>query len=89
MLTFEQLVLETETTMRLVADRIGITMSPELLVPTFNGRPVRANSSERGQAHGIVRERTEAYRDRLDPETIERIRQLAGDLYERAAAVPA
>ncbi len=88
-LTFEQLVLETETTMGLVADRIGITMSPELLVPTFNGRPVRANSSERGQAHGIVRERTEAYRDRLDPETIERIRQLAGDLYERAAAVPA
>ena len=46
-LTYEQLVLDTEATMRRVADRIGITMAPILLEPTFNGRPIRANSSDR------------------------------------------
>lgn len=86
-LTFEQLVLETDATMRRVAERIGITMSPELLEPTFNGRPIRANSIVRVQQHGIVRERVEAGDEGLDGETIERIDEQAGELYVQAAAV--
>ena len=84
--TYEDLVRDTEGTMRLVAERVGISMRPELLVPTFNGRPIRANSSDRVQGYGVRAERTEAWRDRLDAETVARVEELAGDLYERAAS---
>jgi hypothetical protein len=86
-LTYEQLVLETDATMTEVARRIGITMSPELLRPTFNGLPIRANSSDSVESYGILSERASAYRDSLDAETAERIGRIAGDLYELAAGV--
>ncbi|HSP74480.1 MAG TPA: hypothetical protein VLN26_19070, partial [Gaiellaceae bacterium] len=57
-----------------------------LLEPTFNGRPIRANSSEAVSAYGIVAERSSAFRDTLDPAVAGRIEELAGDLYQRAAA---
>ena len=84
--TYESLVRDTEGTMRLVAERVGIAMRPELLVPTFNGRPIRANSSERVEGYGVRPERTEGWRDKLDAETVAQVEQLAGDLYERAAS---
>jgi hypothetical protein len=83
LLTYEQLVLHTEVTMRQLADRIGITMSRVLLSPTFNRRPIRANSQARVESFGVVPERLAAYRDALDPETFARIDELGGDLYER------
>ena len=83
-LTYEDLVGDTEGVMRHVADRIGLTWSDVLLEPTFNGRPIRANSSDRVQQHGVLRDRTTAYREALDPETIARVDELAGDLYEQA-----
>jgi hypothetical protein len=86
-LTYEQLVTETERTMRRVAERLGIAMAPVLLVPTFNGRPVRANSSTPVARHGIVADRADAHRDALDAATAARIEELAGDLYPRAAAL--
>jgi hypothetical protein len=86
LLTYEQLVLDTEETMRRVAERIGISMSPVLLVPTFNGRPIRANSRDAVERYGILPERVTAYRDVLDDATLARVEELAGDLYERAAA---
>jgi hypothetical protein len=86
-LTYERLVLETAETMRRLADRIGLSMSPVLLTPTFNGRPIRANSSARVEGHGILAERTTAYRSSLDRETIARVEELNGDLYERASAL--
>src|SRR2546428_1550949 len=86
LLTYEELVLETEETMRRVAGRIGITMSPVLREPTFNGRPIRANSTEPVERYGILTERTTAYQDSLDAETVARIEELTGDLYERVAA---
>jgi hypothetical protein len=85
-LTYEQLVGEPEEAVSALAARIGISITPELLVPTFNGRPIRANSSEAVDRTGILRERGEAYRDLLDRDTIAAIERLAGDLYERAAA---
>ena len=86
LLTYEELVLETEETMRRVAGRIGITMSPVLREPTFNGRPIRANSTEPVERYGILAERTTAYQGSLDAETVARIEELTGDLYERVAA---
>jgi Sulfotransferase family len=88
-LTYEQLVLDTEGTMRRVAERIGIELTPVLLEPTFNGRAVRANSSERVQDYGILKERTTAYRQSLDADTLARIEELAGGLYERAESLAA
>ena len=82
-LTYEQLVLDTERTMTSLAERVGISMSPTLLEPTFNGRPIRANASVEVGRHGILPERTSGYRDTLDAETIAHVEELAGDLYER------
>jgi hypothetical protein len=82
----ERLVRDTKATMRLVAERAGISMRPELLVPTFNGRPIRANSSDRVGGYGVRPERTESWREKLDGETVARVEELAGDLYERASA---
>ncbi len=86
-LTYEELVLDTEATMQRLAERLGISMSPTLLMPTFNGRAIRANSSDPVERYGILPERASAYRQSLHAETIERIVELTGDLYERAAAV--
>ncbi|HKP17935.1 MAG TPA: sulfotransferase [Gaiellaceae bacterium] len=82
--TYEQLALETEATMTRLAELLGIELRPSLLEPTFNGRPIRANSSDAVQRHGVLRDRTSAYRERLDAATIARIDELAGDLYGRA-----
>jgi hypothetical protein len=86
-LTYEELIEDTEATVAAIAERIGITMSPDLLLPTFNGRPIRANSTAAVDGHGILPGRVSAYRDVLDGETIARIEESAGDLYERAAAL--
>jgi hypothetical protein len=85
-LTYERLVAETEATMRRVAARIGLSWSPVLLVPTFNGRPTLANSTEAVNRRGVLPERATAYRDSLDQRTIEAIDRAAGDVYERAGA---
>ena len=91
LLTYEELVQETEATMQRVAERIGISPRPELLVPTFNGRLIRANSSQPVEREGILPERADAYRQSLPADTAERIMALTGDLYERAVrgATPA
>ena len=86
-LTYEELIEDPEGTIRAIAERIGIAMTPELLVPTFNGRPIRANSTDAVEGYGILPERVSAYRDSLDRDTIARIDVLAGDLYARAAAL--
>jgi Sulfotransferase family len=77
--TYERLVEQPEEVMTRLAERIGITMSPILLEPTFNGRPIRANSADAVQSYGILARR-EAQPE--DPDVAE----LAGDLYERAVA---
>jgi hypothetical protein len=86
-LTYEQLVEAPEATIGSIAERIGIAVTPELLAPTFNGLPIRANSSDAVERAGIVPERASAYRDVLDRDSIARIDQLTGDLYDRAAAL--
>ncbi len=88
-LTYERLVLETEAVMGELAERVGISMLPSLLVPTFNGLPIRANSSERVGGEGVRPERVAAYRESLGAAIIERIEELAGDLYGRAEVLSA
>ena len=82
---YEDLVEDPESVMARISARVGITMTPALLVPTFNGRPIRANSGAGAEGPGVLPERAEAWRDDLDRSTTARISELAGDLYERAA----
>jgi Sulfotransferase family len=84
--TYERLVGETEAVMGEIAGRVGISMLPVLLQPTFNGRPIRANSSGAVERQGVLPERAGAFRESLPADTLERIEELAGDLYDRAAA---
>jgi hypothetical protein len=83
LLTYEQLVEETEQTIRRVADRIGISWSPVLSTPTFNGRPTLANSTDPVERRGVLPERATAYRFSLDDATVEAIERAAGDLHHR------
>jgi hypothetical protein len=85
--SYEALVRDTETTMRRIADQIGITMAPTLLVPTFNGRPIGANSSFGVEGQGVLPERADAWRASLDEATAAQIEALSDNLYERAQAV--
>ena len=41
--------------MRRLAQRLGLTFSDELLVPTFNGQPIRADSSGAVHGYGVIR----------------------------------
>jgi hypothetical protein len=87
--TYDQIVLETEATMRRLAGRIGIDMAPILLEPTFNGRPIRANSSGEVSTYGVRPERTTAYLETLEADTIAQIENEAGELYEQVAVAAA
>ena len=84
--TYEQLVDETEAVMSGLARRIGIVFDPVLVTPTFNGRPIRANSHHQVAGFGVLSDRTSMYRSLLERETIDAIERAAGDLYERAEA---
>jgi Sulfotransferase family len=86
LVTYEDLVTRTEQTLAALAAHLGLEMSPALLIPTFNGRPIRANSSYAVEGYGILRNRTDAYRSSLDDSTLARVDELAGDVYERACA---
>ena len=44
-ISFDDLVTKTESTMRLICRRIGIDYEGTLVVPTFNGKPIEANTS--------------------------------------------
>jgi hypothetical protein len=83
-LSYEQLVQEPERVMRALAERLGLTWSPVLLEPTFNGRPIRADSSEPVASYGILPARADAYRESLGSELAARIEAEAGELHARA-----
>ena len=84
LVTYEELVQEPERTMERLAKRLGISMHPTLLSPTFNGRQIRPNSSDRVVTYGVVAERAERWRELLAQDVIAQIDELAGDLHERA-----
>src|SRR5205085_10314880 len=86
LLTYETLVGDTESAVRGLAERLGITIAPLLLTPTFNGQPIRANSSAEVDSYGVLGGRVDAYRDEPDAPTIAAIEERAGDLYEPDAA---
>ena len=61
---------------------LGLDFSDELLTPTFNGRPIRADSSREVASYGVVADRAEP--PPLDARTLETIETGTAELYERA-----
>lgn len=55
-LRFEDLVLRTDATMRSFARKLEIEYLPLLTIPTFNGMPIKADSSYPVLRHGILEE---------------------------------
>jgi hypothetical protein len=53
-LRFEDVVKNTEATMRLVCRRIGLKFHPSLVSPTFNLEPIASNSSFGATKPGVV-----------------------------------
>jgi hypothetical protein len=76
---FDDLVERTEATMRRICASVGLSFTPTLVEPTFNGRPVESNSSFASR-HCIDRAAT-GRGVSLGADARARILDRAGDLY--------
>lgn len=83
---FEDLVGDTARTMQAIAGELDIAFDPILLTPTFNGRPVRANSSFAVETSGVLSD-TLRRQDTLTGEERALIEQRCRAIYEKASAV--
>lgn len=79
MLAFEEAVDATETAMRRVAVFLGIRFRKSMLRPTFNGLPIRSDSSF-GARIGVDRSASDRSHA-VPPETRTYIQQRAGELH--------
>lgn len=86
LLRFDRLLSETERTMRALVAWLGLEFTPSVLVPTFNGEPISANTSFADVAAEVSTKPLERGRQELDEEDVAYIRLRAGALYERLAA---
>jgi len=86
-LAYEDLVRQPEEVMRQLAESLGIEFHPSLLEPTFNGFPIKADSSFRVDSYGIITEPLARYRDVLTEDECRYIDRTALDLYEDALAL--
>jgi len=82
---FEDLVGRTEETMRALTTELAITWDPILLRPTFNGEPVRANSSFNVEDAGVIAAPLERGVLTSDSER-KLIEETCVELYEQVAA---
>jgi Sulfotransferase family len=82
---FEALVADTERAMRALADFLEIEFTDELLAPTLNSLPTKANSSFPVERAGVI-EGPLSRRDQLPAEERAEIERMLGDLHERALA---
>jgi hypothetical protein len=81
---FDELVRDTEGTMRGLANFLGIDYDPVLTTPTFNGYPVGANSSYEVRSTGVVTDPLERYKEILSAEQRKRIEGECEELHKEA-----
>jgi hypothetical protein len=86
LISFDALLGDTEATMRRVAKWLGIEFRPQLLEPTFNGRPIRANTSFSDVGTSISLKPLDRGRNELEQADIDYIEDCCGELYRRLAA---
>jgi hypothetical protein len=85
-LSFADLLTQTEETVRRLAAWLDIRYVPELLVPTFNGLPISANTSFGDLATEVSTKPLERAREELDDDDVAYIEKRARGLYERLLA---
>jgi hypothetical protein len=88
-LRFEDLVTDTEGTMRRVAAFLGIDFDPCLLTPTFNGFPIKADSSYKVQGYGVIKDPVSRHKQILTPAETARIDERTGPVYAAALELTA
>jgi hypothetical protein len=81
--TFEALLSDSEQTMRRIARWLGIEFRPELTEPTFNGRPIKANTSFQDVQTEVSTKPLERAHNELTPDDVDYIEQRAGELYRQ------
>jgi hypothetical protein len=86
LIRFSELLLETEDTMRTLADFLRIDFDPCLVVPTFNGYPVGANSSFKTEETGVVTDPVKRHKKLLSAEQQQLVSTECDDLYREALA---
>jgi hypothetical protein len=86
-LRFDELVRDTEATMRPLAGFLGIEYDPILATPTFNSYPVGANSSFEVRSTGVLSDPVERYKEVLSDEQRRWILDECEELYEQAQAL--
>jgi len=84
---FEDLVSDTEQTMRALVGYLGIDFDPQLCVPTFNRYPVGANSSYAVRQPGVLTDPLTRHRELLPDEDRALIGDECQELYEQALAL--
>lgn len=82
---FDPLVTETHRSMRKICDALGLTWDERLCNPTFNGMPIKANSSFEIDSHGILSEPATKRSDKLSSRELQCIRKQCAHLYEAAS----
>lgn len=82
-LSFEDLLLRPEETVRNLAGWLGIEVVPGLLEPTFNGLPIAANTSFGDVATEISTKPLERAQAELDDDDVAYIERRARALYDR------
>jgi hypothetical protein len=87
LVTFDQVVTQTEATVRRIAVWLGIEFDSILLTPTFNRMPIRANSSFPVPGHGVVREPLDNWRSFLSDAQAAVIDEQTRPLYEEVCAL--
>jgi hypothetical protein len=83
LLRFDRLLAQTGEAMERIAAWLDIDFVPELLEPTFNGRPIRANSSFADISTGVSVQPLDRARGGLDQDDADYIDAQAGPLYEQ------
>jgi hypothetical protein len=86
-LSYDELVDDTEGVMRRIAAYLGIDFDPTLVEPTFNGFPIKADSSFRVSGHGVIKEPLHRHQEELSEEERSQIDERTREIYEQALAL--
>jgi sulfotransferase family protein len=82
LIRFDRLVMHTEEMMSRLASWLEIDFVPALLAPTFNGRPIRGNSSFADVTKAVSVAPLDRARRELGRDDVDYIDRRAGELYE-------
>ena len=87
LIRFEDLLSDTEHTMRWLAERVNLTFLPTMLEPTFNSLPISPNSSFGSQSFAVTSSPMERYKQELTSDEIAQIDNMTKSVLEETLEV--